>query len=139
MSAPLVSGGWLVTVNFRSDVATSTDGGRTDAIYEAGYDPVAPAALLPMRIREESHSVLVIAPTAAVRIRAVTGGGEVANGPVADGAARLRVPDPAVASYEALDASGKVIGRAGLAPLPGSGRPVIENWGFPQPFPAATP
>jgi hypothetical protein len=111
--------GWLSVTYDTVSPSGHTGLGESFTSYT---DPTDPSIVLPIRLGTETSNVLVIAPAGAVTVRA---GGVTAT--VTDAAAFLKVPDPASATYEALDASGKVIGSAKLAKQ-GAKMGGIRNW-----------
>jgi hypothetical protein len=111
-------------------------GFATESEYAVAGDPFDGGSFFALRTSDQEPSVLAVAPAGAARIRAVSHGATVDTEPVSDDSAVLQVPLSVNAGYEALDDKGTVIARTPLL-VPGvrTGRPWVENWGFPVPMP----
>jgi hypothetical protein len=108
-AAPLLKGGWSGSVSLDLDAVTGGQLGASVPFW-VDFDPTAPGSTLALRLGQEASGVLVIAPQKAVKVRAERAGSILAEASVVNDAAVLVVPDPMTATFEALDAAGKVIG-----------------------------
>jgi hypothetical protein len=127
LAAPQPGGGWAGEVNIEYDT-TGTDGVRgTGASFSLRTDPSDPSAVLAIRLGQETSTLLVVTPVAAITVRAVKDGQEVARAQVRDAGAVLTVPRTAGVVVEALDVGGIVIGTGGIAAE--NGRSVgVDRW-----------
>lgn len=117
---------------------------ETMAASRAGWSLAATGTaagdLLAVRVpeRDGGHAVLgerllVVAPAAAVRVAAVTGGGTVvAEAPLADGVGILTVPVPANVTLRAFDGRGDAVASVPFAEPDGQlrlfGEPLLSDW-----------
>ncbi|MCP2321964.1 hypothetical protein HDA40_000471 [Hamadaea flava] len=110
VAAPRVTGGWSGTVSIRYDRDTGTGLGIGRSLFTE-ENPADPHTTVAVRLDDTASGVLVITPKTATGVRVLVGGALVAQAPVANDAAVVTVADPLSAEFEALDATGRVVGR----------------------------
>jgi len=106
---------WVGELAIAYDQPASNGLTGTGQSFTTSFDPTSPTSVIAIRLGQNTSNVFVLAPTAATHIRAVDSKGKIAaEAQVSGAAALLRLSNPDNFAYEAIDDTGKVIGRATL-------------------------